>query len=80
MLSINIRESYKDFVGGLQKEIAENLSERPRQANAEYFEGKSITVNGSDTTVSKDMRIHGQSKRTWNFLIKNKPDRDSNTP
>jgi type III restriction enzyme len=55
VLTVVASESYKDFVGGLQKEIAENLSERPRQANAEYFEGKSITVNGSETTVSKDM-------------------------
>ncbi|MFV1465200.1 MULTISPECIES: type III restriction-modification system endonuclease [unclassified Phaeobacter] len=66
VLTVVASESYKDFVGGLQKEIAENLSERPRQANAEYFEGKSITVNGSETTVSKDM-----AKRIERYLIKN---------
>lgn len=66
VLTVVASESYKDFVGGLQKEIAENLSERPRQANAEYFEGKSITINGSETTVSKDM-----AKRIERYLVKN---------
>ena len=66
VLTVVASESYKDFVGGLQKEIVENLSERPRQANAEYFEGKSITVNGSKTTVSRDM-----AKRIERYLIKN---------
>ncbi|WP_425040875.1 type III restriction-modification system endonuclease [Primorskyibacter sp. S187A] len=66
VLTVVASESYKDFVGGLQKEIAENLSERPRQANAEYFEGKSITVNGSESIVSKDM-----AKRIERYLIKN---------
>ena len=66
VLTVVASESYKDFVGGLQKEIAENLSERPRQANAEYFEGKSITVNGSEATVSKDM-----AKRIERYLVKN---------
>jgi type III restriction enzyme len=66
VLTVVASESYKDFVGGLQKEIAENLSERPRQANAEYFEGKSITVNGSETTVSKDM-----ARRIERYLVKN---------
>lgn len=66
VLTVVASESYKDFVGGLQKEFAENLSERPRQANAEYFEGKSITVNGGETTVSKDM-----AKRIERYLVKN---------
>ncbi len=66
VLTVVASESYKDFVGGLQKEITENLSERPRQANAEYFEGKSITVSGNETTVSKDM-----AKRIERYLVKN---------
>ena len=66
ILTVVASESYKDFVGGLQKEIAENLSERPRQANAEYFEGKSITVDGNETVVSKDM-----AKRIERYLVKN---------
>ena len=66
VLTVVASESYKDFVGGLQKEIFENLSERPRQANAEYFEGKSITVNGSETAVSRDM-----AKRIERYLVKN---------
>ena len=66
VLTVVASESYKDFVGSLQKEIVENLSERPRQANAEYFEGKTITVDGDETAVTKDM-----AKRLERYLIKN---------
>ena len=66
VLTVVASESYKDFVGGLQKEIAENLSERPRQANAGYFEGKLITVNGNETIVTRDM-----AKRIERYLIRN---------
>lgn len=66
ILTVVASESYKDFVGALQKEIVENLSERPRQANAAYFEGKSITMNGREIIVSTDM-----AKRIERYLIRN---------
>ena len=66
VLTIVANESYRDFVSGLQKEISDNLSERPRQANAEYFEGKSIIVNGNKTDITKDMAKHIER-----YLVKN---------
>ena len=38
-LTVVTDESYTAFVAGLQKEIAESLSSRPRKATAEFFEG-----------------------------------------
>ena len=55
LLTVVASESYKDFVGGLQKEIVENLSDRPRQANAEYFAGKLLDGGNGAVEVSKDM-------------------------
>lgn len=55
LLTVVASESYKDFVGGLQKEIVENLSDRPRQANAEYFAGKVLRGEDGSIDVSKDM-------------------------
>ena len=40
VLTVVASESYKDFVSGLQTEIAETLSARPRKATEEYFTGK----------------------------------------
>jgi type III restriction enzyme len=42
-LTVVTDESYTDFVTGLQKEIAESLSARPRKATAEFFTGKVVT-------------------------------------
>ncbi|MBU1121607.1 MAG: DEAD/DEAH box helicase family protein, partial [Candidatus Omnitrophica bacterium] len=37
VLTVVASESYKDFVAGLQKDISESLSERPRVADEAYF-------------------------------------------
>jgi type III restriction enzyme len=42
VLTVVASESYKGFVTGLQKEIVENLSARPKQADLAYFEGKAL--------------------------------------
>lgn len=39
-LTVVTDESYTQFVAGLQEEIAESLSARPRRATAEFFAGK----------------------------------------
>ena len=39
-LTVVTDESYTDFVSGLQAEIAESLSARPRKATPEFFAGK----------------------------------------
>jgi type III restriction enzyme len=64
ILTVVASESYKDFVGGLQKEIVENLSARPRQASAEYFTGKVLNVDGKTHEISKDM-----AKKLERYLI-----------
>ncbi len=55
ILTVVASESYQDFVAGLQKDISESLSERPRVANAEYFAGKHIQADSGDVEVNSDM-------------------------
>ena len=64
MLTVVASEGYKDFVAGLQKEIVENLSARPRQANAEYFEGKLLNIDSNKLEITKEM-----AKKLERFLI-----------
>jgi type III restriction enzyme len=66
VLTVVTSESYKDFVTNLQKEIVEDLSDRPRKADAGYFEGKTITVDGKETTVSSSL-----ARTIERYLIKN---------
>src|SRR5699024_7232616 len=42
LLTVVSDESYTDFVTGLQKEISESLTARPRKATARYFAGKAL--------------------------------------
>src|SRR6185369_3575643 len=39
-LTVVTDESYTDFVAGLQREIGDSLTGRPRKATVEYFVGK----------------------------------------
>jgi type III restriction enzyme len=66
ILSVIASESYSDFVAGLQQEIAESLSARPRKANEAYFIGKQIQGPSGLVTVTPEMAtlIH-------RYLIKN---------
>lgn len=41
-LTVVSDESYTEFVTGLQKEISESLTSRPRKATAAYFAGKAL--------------------------------------
>lgn len=65
VLTVVASESYKDFVAGLQREIAESLSSRPRQANEEYFTGKFTTEHGSVEVTS------AMAKLIYRYLVKN---------
>ena len=40
VLTVVTSESYTEFVTGLQRDISESLSERPRIADEKYFTGK----------------------------------------
>ncbi len=55
VLTVVASESYKDFVAGLQKEIAETLSARPRIASETYFKGKVLDTESGKVEVSSDM-------------------------
>ena len=66
VLTVVASESYKDFVAGLQKEIAETLSSRPRQATEDYFTGKTITTEHGLLEVTAAM-----AKQIYRYLVKN---------
>ncbi|MCX7560218.1 DEAD/DEAH box helicase family protein [Sulfitobacter sp. F26204] len=66
VLTVVASESYKGFVTGLQKEIAENLSARPQLADADYFEGKSLKTGDLELVLDKTL-----AKKLERFLIKN---------
>lgn len=66
ILTVVASESYKGFVTGLQKEIAENLSARPQMADADYFEGKKLKTGDAELVLDKPTA----KKLAW-FLAKN---------
>lgn len=59
-LTVVTDESYTDFVEGLQKELSDSLSHRPRVASPEYFEGKTIRMPDGDRIVDTRMARHFQ--------------------
>lgn len=65
-LTVVASESYKEFVEDLQKEIKENLTDRPRSASAEYFEGKNIKIDGQNHEITKE-----EAKIIYLYLAKN---------
>lgn len=66
VLTVVASESYKDFVAGLQREIAETLSSRPRQATEAYFTGKTITTEQGPVEVTGAI-----AKQIYRYLVKN---------
>ena len=66
LLTVVASESYKDFTAGLQKEISDSLSARPRKADKEYFTGKILRTPEGDVTVTP--QIASQISR---YLVKN---------
>lgn len=66
MLTVIASESYKSFVGDLQKQIKEILYDRPTKATMEYFEGKTVMVG--EQPVILDVR---QAKEIYRYLLKN---------
>lgn len=54
-LTVVTDESYTDFVAGLQKEIVDSLSARPRKASEKYFTGKTYqTTEGSGVLTAEE--------------------------
>lgn len=66
VLTVVASESYQDFVSGLQTEIVETLSSRPRQATECYFIGKVISKDGERVEITAAM-----AKQIYRYLIKN---------
>ena len=53
-LTVIASEGYADFVSDLQKNISEDLYDRPEVANPDYFEGKTFTIeDGSRHSITK---------------------------
>ncbi len=55
VLTVVASESYKDFVTGLQRDISEGLSERPRVADQAFFKGKVLKTASGDVEVTAEM-------------------------
>ena len=66
VLTVVAAEGYKEFVAGLQKEIAEAISARPRRADVDYFTGKVLQTDAGDFQVTPAM-----AKAITRYLIKN---------
>jgi len=65
-LTVVTDESYTDFVTGLQKEIAETLSMRPRKAEVKFFTGKTIQTEEGESIVEEAL-----ARALQMYLIKN---------
>ena len=66
VLTVVGSESYGEFVSGLQTEIAETLSSRPREATEAYFTGKSISTDSGPVEIDTAM-----AKQIYRYLVKN---------
>lgn len=65
-LTVVANESYHDFVNGLQHEIIESLSSRPRIANQSYFIGKVIHTNEGEFVITESL-----AAQIYRYLVKN---------
>ena len=66
MLTVIASDSYASFVSSLQNEMKENMAERPRKADDDYFNGKTIVVDGKKTVITEQA-----AKAIYKYLIKN---------
>lgn len=66
VLTVVASESYKNFVAGLQQEISETLSSRPRKADEDYFTGKVLMTESGPVEVTAQM-----AKQIYRYLVKN---------
>lgn len=65
-LTVIASDGYKDFVSSLQREIRDDLYERPTKATQEYFTGKRIKLGEDIITVTNE-----QAHAIYRYLLKN---------
>ena len=66
-LTVISSEGYADFVKDLQKNIAEDLYDRPKVADIDYFEGKTFVIeDGSRHCITLQ-----EAKQIYKYLAKN---------
>ena len=65
-LTVIASDGYKDFVASLQKEIKEDLYDRPTKATPEYFTGKRLKIGDDVVTVTSE-----QAHAIYLYLAKN---------
>jgi type III restriction enzyme len=66
LLTVIASESYKTFVGDLQKQIKDVLYDRPSKATVEYFVGKTFVAGEDRVTINEK-----QGKAIYKYLLKN---------
>lgn len=66
LLTVIASESYKTFVGDLQKQIKDVLYDRPSKATVEYFEGKTFLLGDDRVTINDK-----QARAIYKYLLKN---------
>jgi len=66
LLTVVASESYRDFTAGLQREISDSLSARPRKADEAYFTGKVIKTDAGDVKITPQI-----AKQIYKYLLKN---------
>jgi len=66
VLTVVASESYKDFVSGLQRDISDSLSERPKVADEAYFTGKILQTAEGNIEVTPQV-----AKQIYRYLLKN---------
>ncbi len=64
-LTVIASESYKDFVGDLQKQIKTVLYDRPTKATVAYFEGKTVPLFTSPTEELSDNSKAAEEAQTY---------------
>jgi type III restriction enzyme len=66
VLTVVTSESYTEFVTGLQRDISEALSARPRIADEKYFTGKVLKTPTGDIEVTPQL-----ARQIYRYLAKN---------
>ena len=66
VLTVVAGESYKNFVAGLQTEIADTLTSRSRKATKDYFAGKTVATDQGPIKVT-DLTAN----QIYRYLVKN---------